>query len=160
VPVLINALHDSDLGVRSLAVSSLAEYGRDATDAIPALFQLVAEETTVSQRWLYPPDEHWRVKLDAERAITRIKEASDPEAAASRLTQVLHNSSWNGRMDAARSLGRLGPAAKSAIPTLREILEEEDRALQRVPNSIDHQNMYKAVSEALAEIEKETLPQR
>jgi HEAT repeat protein len=111
VPVLIDTLEDSDVGVRRYAALALCEMGPAARDAVPALAAALRD----------PSDD---VRYAATRALGRIGPTAG--AAAPALAAALKDSHVAVRRTAAESLGRIGPEASQAAPALGEALEDPD----------------------------------
>ena len=101
VTALADGLKDPDGGIRRAAASSLGAIGPEAVDAIPAL-----AATTMD------PDPS--VRNATIEALGRI----GSPAAVPVLVQALKNPRTGGL--AIRALGNMGPAARGAIPALRE----------------------------------------
>ena len=146
LPSLLHALHDHGAGRRAWACDQLATMGAEAKNAEPELVELLQDK-----------DDHVRVKAmkalseignisqtdlqkimqimkDAKVADLRLQailvirrmgeEASD---AVPVLTERLKDDSPDVREEAAKTLGNLGPLAKSAVPALADALQHRDK---------------------------------
>jgi HEAT repeat protein len=101
VTALADALKDPDGGVRRAAASSLGAIGPEAVDAIPALAATTMDPDT-------------SVRNATIEALGRI----GSPAAVPVLVQALKDPRTGSL--AVRALGNMGPAARGAIPALRE----------------------------------------
>jgi HEAT repeat protein len=108
VPALVRALDDPEYIVRGLAATALGQIGPDANAALPALRRLLEKETD-------------NTRLDVAGAICLIRPRDRVALAA--LIDGLKDPSV--RLCAALKLGRLGFAAKLAVPALIEALQDE-----------------------------------
>ena len=114
VASLTRALGDAEAAVRVSAARSLGKLGPVAADAAPALLQAAS-------------DAREDVRAEVVIALGRVAGASAVPALVSHLRT---DSPWV-REEAARSLGRLGTAARSAVPDLVEALRAEAPAVRR-----------------------------
>ncbi len=89
-------------------MDGLERIGADARSAVPDLIELVANDTDRGQAF------------DTLRAI----DAADPKDVG-KLIALLGHRHRIVRFAAVRSLGRLGPAAREALPQLERFLKEE-----------------------------------
>ena len=119
VPALINALKDSDYVVRLIAAEALAAYGPDSKPAIPGLVALMND-----------PNPY--VCLAATNALKTI----DPVAGMPALINALKDSDAYVRINAARTLARYGPAAKSAAPALVALLNDPISFVRREATNV------------------------
>ena len=118
VPVLIDALQATNDAVRGTAAYALADMGKTAQEAIPPLTHTAQD----ASEW---------VRRHATEALGLIGQQVADEMDLSETVQVLTNGLGDDyywvRDNAARSLAKLGTRAESAIPTLVEQLEDENR---------------------------------
>jgi HEAT repeat protein len=108
VTPLIELLKDNDWLVRWSAVVALGNIGADAAIAVPAITDLFKEKGRPS-----PYDAVWAVSLIGSPAAIEL------------LIELLSDGRRNVRVQAAMGLGRLGPKAKAAIPSLVDLLKEK-----------------------------------
>jgi HEAT repeat protein len=122
VPVLIDALRDSDPLARLHAVTALGSLGMIAKQAIPALSELLRAKTV-------PSDDVATLLVDSSRMATQIKAAAiaslrslgaDSSLIVPELIKLLSHPDATVRENAAGSLSELGPAAAQAVPALLE----------------------------------------
>jgi HEAT repeat protein len=129
---LTAALNDADSHVRNVAATALASIGPAGPDAIPLLQELLAT-----------PD-----CLPALRALARYGPDAAP-ALGKILVQLNHKGDSEIRWNAARTLAKIGPAAKEAAPRLVAAMKDPEPLVR------EH------AAEALGEIgldAKETIP--
>ncbi len=114
IVALIEALHYErknrsiqDL-VRQFAAASLEELGPTAKEAVPALEQTLKSEQDLG------------ICIAASSALAAI----GPEAVPA-LTSALTNAVYDKRWPILQALGKLGPAAKEAVPVLMEVLQNQ-----------------------------------
>jgi HEAT repeat protein len=148
VSALILALQDKNSDVRGIATQALSNIGSQAKDAVPALIQILEkdEDARVRQAAALALG---KVEPDAEevfRALTQaIGEDESPdvrlaacivlgndksEEALPIFIQALRDEDHYVRLSAIGALGRMGPDAHSAIPSLIEIFEDNDEAVR------------------------------
>jgi HEAT repeat protein len=141
VPVLVQALSDESHLVRLAAARALGEIGPGARAALPPLAAALVNGTPplrkAAAEALPRIDEDWRgggevlpalvarLKEDGPRAV----EASEALAligaeAAPVLARALASEDRTVREAAARTLGRIGPAARFAVPALTAALHD------------------------------------
>jgi HEAT repeat protein len=108
-PALVAALDDPDPHVRAVAVRSLGRLAPDVPGAVPALVGLF-------------PD------LGAIRAVAEFRAAG--AEAVPRLTELLNHPDPAVRRNAARTLGRIGEAARPSAPALAARLTDDDPAVR------------------------------
>lgn len=138
VPALVERLRHPDGYARAAAMDALAALGPAAGDAVPALIDRILDpfaENRGEALWaLGEVDFYW---------------ASRPEAVAAvpKWTAELASLDPAGRVAAASALGQVGPAAKAALPALRE----------RAANARDEPTRRSA-AEAVARIEQKPVP--
>ena len=106
---LLAALEDPDPYVRGVAVAAIPKAGVGAEVAVPALTEFIRQERNP-------------VSL---RALSEYREAAQP--ALPLLRDILGDPSLDTetRWNAARTLGKLGPAGVSAVPALVASLKDE-----------------------------------
>jgi HEAT repeat protein len=109
VPLLMDALKDEDWTVRTASAGALGRIGAPARAAVPMLFELLGNET----------DE------DAARAALREIDDVGPEALPT-LIAALDSEDRTPRFYAQFFLGKLGPAAREALPALERLRDESD----------------------------------
>ena len=118
VPTLIDAIQATDDSVRASAAFALADMGKAAQEAIPAL-------THAAQ------DPHEWVRRHATEGLGLIGQQVSDEIDLSETVEVLTNGLRDDyywvRDNAARALAKLGTLAEPAMPTLIKQLEDEDR---------------------------------
>jgi HEAT repeat protein len=109
VPEIIKLLHEKDISVHYAAIAALGGIGPGAKDAIPDLIVFLPHLDTKFKR-----------NFAAEALIKIGPPAILP------LTKELKNKNPICRYYAAYALGQIGPDAKTAIPALTELLNDED----------------------------------
>jgi HEAT repeat protein len=161
IAALAGRLDDSDSDVVMAALAALSAFGRAAAPAAPSLARLVAQGDSrrhaALQAWPPPygasrrPDE----SADPDSLVLAIRtigaigveailqEMKDGGPVISALTVALANRDARAREAAAVALGRFGPAARSAIPALRQALDDRDLDPEK------RQRVRQAASDAL-----------
>src|SRR5262249_35310168 len=117
VGLLIEAIDDNGLGVTEAAIAALGDVGPAAKDATPRLVKVWNDDSKPKHQ----------VYAAANLALI------DPiftDLAVKFLTESLHHKESQVRHNAVHMLARLGPAAKRALPSLRELLKEKDEVLR------------------------------
>lgn len=109
IPELREALKDKEWSVRSAAAQALGEFGPVAVDAVPDLINALNDEKAATS---------WA-------AVSLAKIAPQNEEVLSVLIKSLARESV--RDDAVDALRALGPAAQSAVPTLRKLLPKSEK---------------------------------
>ena len=111
-PVLLRAIKDPDPMVRSVAATALAAVETPADQAVPALMNLLDEEFQ-------------NTRILAARALSVYR--ADASPALDRLVRLLSDPKLDSelRWNAARTLGKMGPAGEPAISVLVEHLKDE-----------------------------------
>jgi len=140
VPALTIALKDSDKNVRPSAADALGRIGKNAKDAVPALIiALKDDHQLVHYSAAYALGRIGKDAKDAVPAlITALKDdqyvrssAADAlggigKDAVPALIIALKDSDKNVRSSAADALGRIGKDAKDAVPTLINLIIDND----------------------------------
>ena len=145
VPHLIEALEDSDTGIRSCAADALSRIG---PEAVPALVKALEHEdadvrggAAHALGGIGPKARAGAPHLvglmkgegpayDAAYALCKI--VPDDPTTVPALLDVIRNCPGSPACLAAKVLGRIGPAAKDAIPTLREAMNSQDEYMREV----------------------------
>lgn len=151
VPELVAAIGDPE--TRGEAAVAVAAIGADAAEAVPALAALVADDTAepgIRYAACYALGRIGPAAVAAEPVVRSLAESKDelmatvavwaalrikPDdaslfaSAIPRLRRALRNDSELVRLEAAVSLGDIGPAAAAAIPIL-ELVAEDDPVKQ------------------------------
>jgi HEAT repeat protein len=116
LPMLIDALHDSDDGTRQFAALALNELGPDAKAASIDLIYAMLR------------DKEKEVRNHAALALLHVN--PEPSLAAPAFRQGLRDRKALGVTDCAvEALTKLGPAA---VPELREALKDKDKVVRRL----------------------------
>ena len=122
---LIKALEDEEPAVRESAAKILSSIGEPALEAAPALTKMLRDRCS-------------EVRLSAAKAlwnITKKPEAVVP-ALANLLTAKMNPAPDDGEVrrrflqSVIEALGRMGPAAEDAVPSLLEISEDDNRLVR------------------------------
>lgn len=141
VPALIKAVDDNYRQVRTSAAQALGQYGVRSRDAIPKLLELFKSETDtgIRQTCMYSLQAIGRGNPEVVKVV--IDSLDDPQmesyalsyissfgadaapAVPKLLSIVESNQNLNTRINAARALAQIGPAAKSAMPSLEKLNE-------------------------------------
>ncbi len=113
----LEALNNTNLPVRGLAISSLGSFRSRAREAVPVLVKnLETNETTI--------------RIEAVRALGDI--ALDPETTVPALTHCLSDSAAGVKAAAALGLCSFGTNAISALPVLRALADDRtDETIRR-----------------------------
>jgi len=109
---IIDGLSDPDRLVRTSAVWNVMDWGESGRPALPALKKLLDD-----QREPY-------IRLGAAGAICRIA-PDEAEGVLPVLLADLHDNDFMQRDTACMFIGRIGPKAEAAVPTLRLLLDDE-----------------------------------
>lgn len=110
---LMPCLRDKTRAVRARAAEVMGDLGPLARDAVPDLIEILKEE--------YPT-----ARAAAVKALVKIGKASVPE-----LVKTLKNTDNAAvRSDVIKTLGQLGPDAKDAVATLKELQPTLDSNMQ------------------------------
>ena len=114
VPEMKALAHDPDAAIRGQAVSAIEQSGLE-------------KQISVDEWLTFCNDPAWQVRQPAASALARIGVAAVP-----RLIEVLRGDpSDDARSCAISALGQLGPAAKEALPALREAAENDGSFMVR-----------------------------
>jgi hypothetical protein len=120
VPVLIALLNDKDPEVRYTAVFTLRSLGPVARDALPALIKCLQDpDFTVRSDAIFGLGE---LHQDPDRVIPILVEFLDKPQNPQQSVTLRHNALW--------SLRQFGPQAKSAVPSLLRLLNDEHEILR------------------------------
>jgi HEAT repeat protein len=121
VDALAKALKDDDTFVRRFAALALGEIGADAKGAVPALAAALRD----------------REKRVVEAAATAL--GSMGSEGVKPLAALVKDPSKEPalRARAAESLGKIGPAAKSAVPVLVEVLQNKSKDKKKKNMPVD-----------------------
>ena len=107
----VERLTDSDESVRAKACRGFGKMGKQAVQAIPQLKRALADKDMMVR--VYGARALYAVDPNATRMVVDV------------LTEGLADSDNFVRSAAAKGLGQLGPAARSALPALRRALADE-----------------------------------
>jgi HEAT repeat protein len=118
LPSLIRATGDHDAGVRSEAANALGKIGPAASNAVPALIEM-----------LKGPETDRGIRLSAARALGKIGPTAD---AISALVPLLKDPERDIHEQSAYILGEYGPYASSAIPALTEAHRDDKSNFSRI----------------------------
>src|SRR5579871_4465798 len=110
-------LTDSDLDVRLAAVAALERLGPAAQPATADLCRTLSSTDA-------------ELRLAALRALRTIGDPDEHEAIAE-VSLALRDPDFRVRLTAAQVLGKFGPAAREAVPTLCQFLQDSNFELQR-----------------------------
>lgn len=160
ISALVTAMDDNYKQVRTTAGSAISRYGARAKAALPQLLKMYKEENEWSSR---QTTLHAMVQLDKKnpKVIEALVEALDEPnlahyalsylqqlgvdaaPAVPRLIKNLESeNNLNIRLQAANTLGAIGPKAQSALPVLNKLSETTDGALKTtVDNAIRRINI-------------------
>ena len=119
VPELIQQLKDADEANRLRAAKILGRLGAQARPALTALQEATSDA-----------DED--VRRVATNSLKAVQSANAPSEQIARLIRDLRDADDIVRFKAARELGKLGPAARDAIPDLQRLLQDPDEDVRRV----------------------------
>ena len=119
LPVLMTALKDSQEEIRLLAIETLGRMGKAAKPAVPLLVAILKDPN---------PRLDSLVRTKAAEALGQLGETQT-------LIAALQDQKPYVRWRAAYVLGRMGTAAKPAIPALTIALQDSDELVQRETKS-------------------------
>ena len=91
---------------------NLGEIGPEAKAAVPALTELLKDNSTSMQEIL--AEALGKIGPNAKDVVPAI-------------TELLQDKAYAVRASAARALGRMGPAAKDAVPALTQLLQDKEK---------------------------------
>jgi HEAT repeat protein len=123
VAVLVEVLKAEDPDARRSAADALAKMGARATPALPALIATMREAAAT-------PGFSGYGEATAAALGTIGPNSQLQGEVISALVDALKSDSSYTRAEAALSLARFGPAAKTAIPQIRERLADEDQSVR------------------------------
>src|SRR5262249_10314704 len=128
VPALIAAAKEN-VSVRDAMFQALGSMGPDAKDAVPVLVSEIksppsAERRSMSNRTQAP--EAYRAA--AARALWQITHES--ELTLPVFIELSKDPNQPVRKSVAEGLGQMGPVARSALPAVRELLDDNDWAVR------------------------------
>lgn len=147
IPDLKRALADPDPKVRLRATRVVTDLESNARDLLPEMKALARDpdpairgqavsgieqsglekQVSVDEWLVFCQDPAWQVRQPAASALARLGVAALP-----RLIEVVRSEpNDEGRSCAISALGQLGPAAKDAVPALREAAENDPSFLLR-----------------------------
>jgi HEAT repeat protein len=127
VPILIDALKDTDPLTQWYAAGALAEIGAHAHDAAPGLVDLLQSKDEVDTSLVAvcgPEAAPTPLGVIAAKALGRIGPGAG--AAASALAEALAHPNVELRREAAEALGVIGPAPARAASALARALDDHD----------------------------------
>lgn len=110
-PVLVQALHDSDAGLRAHAARALSRTGRNTAEAVRALVEAY-DEVGMAER-MFVISSLGQIARNAPDAVPELVRMLRDEATSAR-----------GRAWIADALAEIGPGAAEAVPTLVRALGE------------------------------------
>jgi HEAT repeat protein len=116
VPLAIKALKDTSATRRERALQVLARLGADAAPALPELVEVIKAGTP----------QH---KAEALYVVAAIGPKADATAVAA-ATAALADADPQVKMAAGYALGKIGPAAKEALPALTQLAASDDELLK------------------------------
>jgi len=113
-PAILDAVRDKDPHVQAVCIAALPKVGVSAEMAVPALIDLLKGENNVI----------------AARTLSQYRAAAAPALEA--LVDLLKDESQivEARWNAARTIGKIGPEANSAVPVLIEMTHEKDSTIR------------------------------
>jgi len=117
VPVLIGMLEDKEhgqFGAGAAAARALGNMGPDAKRAVPELVKLL---------------ENASMRAAAAEALAKLDPAENEKHIPIFVKALRSAIAWQ-RRDAIHALGRMGPAAKEAVPALEELLYDLDKSVR------------------------------
>lgn len=150
-PAIVGALADRNPSVTLAAIHALARVGLATAGAAPALVQLLVHESKAireaAAKALAQSDQAWAAEPGVAEALTALAKRLSGSGAAGQaalealvalgpgavptLTQTLAAGDRIAREQAARALGRIGPAASAAIPALTRALQDPHPWVQK-----------------------------
>jgi HEAT repeat protein len=170
VPPLIEALADRDWDVQLAAADVLEALGKQAATAAPALVALLRKPGGDLDRTVEQPrarSRPWNLRRSAALALGAIGVVDGIDSAAV-LAEVLAGTEPASQEGAAVALGRLGPAATSALPVMLARLRSDASwnvrraiaaALPRIIGDASTQEQLdQAIATALAAAQRDVEP--
>lgn len=146
VEPLLGRLDDTLHPVRAAAIEALSLVGKNGDAAVPRLKEVVANKRstvrTQAARTL------WKLTGKVEPSVSALREqlqsqsepwlaaqvlgeiGADAEDSVDDLIQFTRSEEPTMRLFGAEALGKLGPAAKAALPRLRELLEDSEEGVR------------------------------
>lgn len=115
-PEVAKLLQNAPVAVRSQAADVLGSFGPKAKAAVPALKENLK-------------DEQMRVAISAAKALWQIEQSTEGVSA---LIKGLSAREALLRLQAAQTLGGMGPKAKEAVPALQLAAKDKDAKLRRM----------------------------
>ena len=138
IPVFIRLLSDYDENVRKTAAESLGKMGQEAIDSVPALTKLLHDQSfevrvaaEEALKTILNKDEFSQIlsqenNHQVEKEAPKVIEPQPVEIeSVSELIKALKDEDYNTRQAAAEKLGKMGPKAKKAIPSLTAALDDD-----------------------------------
>jgi HEAT repeat protein len=170
VPPLVARLKEEDPSRRADAADSLAKLGPAARDAVPALEEALKGTTQAAEGEETPGDGSSSKAQPKEpplifklaRAIALLRPEAPVGAAVptARLVEILREGLASGdsflRLEAAKALAALGPAAGEAIPDLEEMTSGSSGAKKMTPRSTLRSPTFRK-SSSLSDRDREAL---
>jgi HEAT repeat protein len=134
VPALRKALKDKYYLARGNAAVALGKMGQDARVALPDLRALLKDENGLVR--VQAGNAVWGLDRDAKGVVPVL------------IAELNNRKDFLAAISAAVALGRIGPAAKAAVPALRRMLADENEARRN------------AARDALRSIDPKALPEQ
>jgi HEAT repeat protein/beta-lactamase regulating signal transducer with metallopeptidase domain len=126
IPVVLEMFNDN-APTQARAAGFLGDLGPDALDAATLKTAVAAMKKLLHETREYG---NWCVRLDNAVALAKLDPESKP-LAVSALTELLKDSYWAARREAAEALGNLGPDAKAAVPALTKLLDDRQEQVRK-----------------------------
>jgi HEAT repeat protein len=120
VPLLIEVLDDDDPKVVRAATATLGEYHRNLFLDVSAAAPAIARQLTKQREYYFHT---FSMRFLLQTGIAK-------HCPIEPLIAALSNKTWAARAGAARMLGAMGAAGKSALPGLRELLNDSDKSVR------------------------------
>ncbi len=121
--------YDATMWHRGQAIEALAHFRRFAAEAVPVLADALDTFQEYDPDWTYGDGDHGRV-LHALSALIPASAAAVPA-----LLRHLRGADGETATGIIRLLGRIGPAAREALPALRQLEAEEPKEEGDLPSS-------------------------
>jgi HEAT repeat protein len=112
---VVERLKDPDRRIRGGAAQTIAKFGGEAKNAVPALLVVLNNADPGLRSYVLS-------------ALAEIGAESKP--AVPQLTKLLNDDSYAVRDGAIRALGEIGPEARTAVPALAFLLEDSDETIR------------------------------